>query len=59
MKHPNEVNYYSQNNFDPYNTYDIGRSHATAGWVSTPTDIARIVSSIGSNPTGPNSWEVN
>lgn len=45
-KYPDEATYYSQNNLNPYTTYNIRRSDATAGWVSTPSDIARIVSSI-------------
>ncbi|MCC5930006.1 MAG: beta-lactamase family protein [Cyclobacteriaceae bacterium] len=52
-KHPNEATYYSQNNLNPYITYNIERSDATAGWVSTPSDIARIVSSIEEQPNRP------
>ncbi len=52
-KYPNEATYYSQNNYNPYTTYNIGRSDATAGWVSTPSDIARIISSIDEQPNRP------
>ncbi|UJP65914.1 serine hydrolase domain-containing protein [Mongoliitalea daihaiensis] len=53
QKHLNEATYYSQNNFNPYTTYNIGRSDATAGWVSTPADIAMIFSSIDTQPNRP------
>jgi D-alanyl-D-alanine carboxypeptidase len=52
-RRPNEVIYYSQDNLDPYSTYNIARGDATAGWVSTPSDIARILSAIDEQPGRP------
>jgi len=53
-KYPKEVTYYSQDSSDPYTTYNIARGDATAGWVSTPSDVARILSSVDFQAGRPN-----
>ncbi|WP_158856035.1 serine hydrolase domain-containing protein [Lunatibacter salilacus] len=55
-KRSKEVEYYSQDSTDPYTStaYNIERGDATAGWVSTPSDIARILSSVDLQPGRPN-----
>ncbi|EOZ96055.1 beta-lactamase [Indibacter alkaliphilus LW1] len=52
-KGPNEVSYLADDSLSPYTTYNIGRADATAGWVSTPSDVVRILSAVDQQPNHP------
>ena len=52
-KKTDEVNYYSQNSESPYTSYAITRNDAPMGWISTPTDLLRLMTAVDSTNTRP------
>lgn len=48
-----EVKYYTQNNEDPYASYAISRNDAPFGWISTPSDLLRVMTAIDGARTRP------
>ncbi|MEH0156380.1 PKD domain-containing protein [Limibacter armeniacum] len=49
---PNEVKYYGQEGFSPYNL-NIERLDAAGGWVASATDLVKILRRIDRNPDQP------
>ena len=40
---PNEVEYYSQENFNPYTDMNVPRMDSHGGWVASATDLAKLL----------------